>query len=129
MSEHERVRETLDAINAAWREGRLDELDDLLRPDVIYVAPGFSARLEGRDACIASYRDFLAAAEVHDYAADPPTVELFGNTAIATYRFEIDYSVAGQRSRESGHDLFVFTRDDGRWRAAWRTLIAVSPVL
>ena len=50
-------------------------------------------------------------------------IDVWGNTAVATYRYEIAYEMGGQLYQEMGQDLFVFVRDGGRWRAVWRTLI------
>lgn len=123
MNDRDAVLEALRGITASWRSRRFEDLESYLRPDVIYIAPGFAARLDGRDACIASYRDFLDAATVHEYIESDAVVDLFGDSAVATYRYDIDYSLGGDRYRESGRDVFVFTRVEKGWRAAWRILV------
>ena len=127
MTDVSPIRETVRGITAAWREGRLDDLSRFYRPDVVFVQPGLKARVEGREACVQSYRDFLAIATVHGYVEDEPLIDAFGETAVAATRFEIDYELATGRYREAGHDVLVLTRDEGEWRVAWRTLVPEPP--
>ena len=127
MNDTDRIKQTVSGITAAWRQGRIDALSRFYRPDVVFVQPGFGGRVEGREACVESYRDFLTAATVHDYAEDAPRVDVFGDTAIAVTHFEIDYQLEDKRHRETGHDMLVLVREEGEWRVAWRTLLPSAP--
>ncbi len=86
------------------------------------VQPGFGRRVSGREACVASYAEFAAAGTVHAYDESDHTVDVWADTAVATYRFRIDFEVGGERYLEAGHDLLVFSRIDDGWRIVWRTL-------
>jgi hypothetical protein len=94
-----------------------------LDPEVVLVQPGFSGRTEGRDAAIESYREFVNSAAIHAYEETDLSIDVRGHTAVATYRFEIDYELDGKAVHETGHDLFVFDRFGTRWRAVWRLLL------
>jgi predicted lipid-binding transport protein (Tim44 family) len=122
------VRQMVRNINQAWLMERFEELEQYLHPEAIFVQPRFAGRLEGRAACIASYRDFAAQAQVREYRDGTPTVDVFGNTAVASYPFHILYELAGETYRENGYDTFVFTRDEEGWRAVWRNLFINSGV-
>jgi hypothetical protein len=37
-----------------------------------------------------------------------------GDTAVATFGWEIAYEMKGTLSRDTGHDLFVFARHEGQ---------------
>jgi hypothetical protein len=52
-----------------------------------------------------------------------PDVDIFGDTAIAVYAWNMTYELSGLEYRESGHDVFVFNRDQGRWLAVWRVML------
>jgi hypothetical protein len=117
------VVDTVRTINDAWTSGRPELMRDALDPDVVFVQPGFAARTEGRDAAIESYREFATSAVVHAYEETELSVDVRGHTAVASYRFEIDYEMKGKRLVETGHDLFVFDRFGTRWRAVWRLVI------
>ena len=58
----EDVLETLARITAAWRRRDFDALPALFAPDVVMALPGLSGYLEGREACVASFRESAAAA-------------------------------------------------------------------
>ena len=117
------VRAVLAALTAAWRTGRTRDIAPLLHPSVVFVRPGFSGRAEGRAACVATYEEFLSAALVLRYEAEEPTVDVFGDTAVASFRWEMAWEMGGQRSEETGHDLYVLLRAEERWLIAWRTLL------
>lgn len=113
-------------INQAWRKGGYEELEQYFHKDIVIVPPGFEQRVMGRDVCIRSYRDFGTSAIIREYAESEPTVDVWGDTAVATYSFEIAYEVGGKNSRERGNDVFVFSRQNGKWLAVWRTLQATA---
>jgi ketosteroid isomerase-like protein len=115
----DRVRE----LNESWTRGDLARLDAYFHPDCVIVAPGFAQRWTGRKACADSYRDFVTQAKVLDHWQGDADVRIYGETAVVTYRFRIDFEMSGQRQREEGWDLLVFVRDKKDWLVAWRTLI------
>lgn len=120
---HDTVAAAVRAINAAWTARSPEAMRDVLASDVVFVQPGFNARIEGREAAIESYRDFASTAVVHAYAESELTIDVSGHTATASYRWEIDYETGGTRFVDTGHDLFVFDRVGTRWLAVWRLLI------
>jgi uncharacterized protein (TIGR02246 family) len=125
--DREAIRAIIGDINRAWLEGRFEDLQRCFHPDMVIVAPGFAQRLAGAAACADTYREFMAAATIHAFEASPADVDVWGDTAVASYAYDIDYEMSGRRQRERGRDLFVFTRADGRWRAVWRGLADTSP--
>lgn len=120
------IRETIRAINAAWREGRVDDLGQYFHPSIAFVTPGFGQTVEGRDACVESYRQFLATARIDDYREDEPTLHVAGTTAVAHFHWAMTYGYEGRTWRETGRDLLVFTLVEGTWLAVWRMLIQES---
>ena len=127
-NDRETIRQMLRNINQAWLGDRFEELDQYLHPDVVFVQPKFSGRHEGRAACVASYRDFCAQASVREFRDGVATVDVFGNSAVATYRFHILYELAGESYREDGYDTFVFAKSEGGWRAVWRNMYVTPGV-
>ena len=127
MGSEQEIVEVLRGITAAWRAGRLEDLRAFYRPDVVFVQPGLAVRLSGVEACLGSYRDFLSAATVHEYAEDEPTIDVFDRVAVATVRFTIDYELKSGRFHETGHDVLVLARDEADWRVQWRTLLPDAP--
>jgi uncharacterized protein (TIGR02246 family) len=116
------VRQVLARINNAWRTGDLDRLGDCFHPDMVIVGPGYQELGRGREACVASYRDFLRASTVRAYRESNLAVSEWGGVAVATYEWEMDYEQGGRRHREVGTDLFVFQRQGQTWLAVWRAV-------
>jgi uncharacterized protein (TIGR02246 family) len=121
------VRDTIAAINTAWLEHRVDAMAPHFREDIVFNAPGFTSRLEGREACLDSYRQFLDVARLISFAADEPEVDVFGDTAIATTAWSTRYELDGHLHDETGRDVFVFVRDGGDWKASWRFMHVDEP--
>jgi len=107
------VWDALQRLNAAWLHGELDNLSELLHERMVIVPPGFQQRIEGAVACAEGYQEFARLA----------TVEVFGATAIVSYLYQLTYTMEGASYQDSGHDLYVFVHEDGRWQAVWRTLV------
>lgn len=123
----EEIREIVKKINGAWRSGRPEELAAYFHEDMVIAPPGLSGRAKGRDACVASYREFIQMAKVKEYKEAEPGIDLWGSTAVATYGWEMVYELKGESYHESGWDVFVFQREGTEWRAVWRTLVAAPP--
>ena len=116
---------TLRRLSESWRNRRYDELRDCFHDSAVMVAPGFSGRVVGRDSVVESYREFMDRSTLDTYAEAPATIEVFENTAVAHYRWDMVWTSGGKQDRASGHDLFVLAREleSGRWKAVWRTMV------
>ncbi len=125
-SDTEEIAGVLRAINEAWTSGNAEAMRQHLHERIVMAQPGFEERLVGRQACIEGYEDFARQASIGSYAQTQTTIDITGDTAVASCRFAIDYAMGGKEYHEIGHDLFVFARSAGRWRAVWRTLIPQS---
>jgi hypothetical protein len=121
------IRGVLSRLTAAWREGRFDELEDILHQSVVFLEPDFRGRIEGKTACVDSFRQFMSAAKVIDYAERDVVIDVWGATGIATYGFEMTWEKEGKSYRDAGHDIFVFAREESRWQVVWRTIVPLQP--
>lgn len=121
------IRDIVHQLNDAWATGHPDELARFFHEDIVMVPPDFTGRSQGRDACIASYAEFCSQATILGVKIIDPGVEVFGDTAVSTYAYEVAYEMGGERFNDTGRDLFVFVREDGRWQAVWRTMIISQP--
>jgi ketosteroid isomerase-like protein len=126
QKEQEEVRLLISKINQAWLTSNFEELRGYFHDDVVTRGPSLESLGKGIDPCVKSFEDFLRAAKVDDFKESDVQVDLFGSSAIATFAWEIKYEMNGQNYHEAGHDVFVFTRDDGQWRAVWRAVL-LSP--
>lgn len=91
------------------------------------VLPDFQQRVQGRDACVASYVDFCSQAAISGLTLGEISVDVFGDTAVASYGYEISYELGGERFNDKGRDIFVFVRGNDGWQSVWRTMIISQP--
>lgn len=114
------------AINEAWRQSEWQALEEALHPDVVFVPPALRQRVRGRKACIRTYQDFVQQATVSSFTEREPTVDVFGDTAVVSYRFSINYQRHGKSYLGAGGEIFVFVREGDRWLACWRAMLSSS---
>ena len=117
------VRQMLTGINEAWIAGRWSELAEYFHEDMVISKPGQERRGCGKQACLDSYKSFVDRAVVRGFEASDHQIDVWDDTAVASYRFEISYQMNGQDHRDTGIELYVFIHQYGRWLAIWRTLI------
>jgi uncharacterized protein (TIGR02246 family) len=122
QSSHD-VRDVIDLINRTWLKGDPADLERFFHPDVVIQPPGPGPRVHGRDPCIASYEAFAREARVRRFEPETAEIDVFGDTAVATYRYRIVYEIGGRNYDENGGELLVFLREIEGWRVAWRTML------
>jgi hypothetical protein len=122
-SSRDDVGDVVAAITDAWLAGRWDELRAYFHPDVVLAQPGFAKRTVGREALIASYRDFAQRTTIHSFTPGVIHVDATPESAVTTMPWEMDYTLEGERVVERGWDLLVFGKRDGRWVVVWRTVV------
>ena len=113
-------------INDAWVNSNPEKIADYFHENIVISHPDFQKRGEGRESCVESYKDFCRHATVHDYKEMDPEVNVFGNTAVAVYRFEITYEIKGESFYDTGQDVFIFTSEGNKWKAVWRIVVPNS---
>jgi len=122
----EEVRELLQKITDAWTRGDPDDLAEYFHEELVILSPDLQRMGKGKAACVQSYKDFMAQAVVHEYKERDHKIDVWGNTAVSTYAFDITYEMDGQTFRESGHDMFVFNQEGEKWLAVWRMVIPAA---
>ena len=55
-------------------------------------------------------------------------VDVAGDTAVATFGYEMVYERAGQRYRVTGRDLWVFEQQGETWIAVWRAMLDMNEI-
>jgi ketosteroid isomerase-like protein len=123
QQQHDEIRAIVQRIHDAWSQGRPEDLHQYFDDRMVIRGPEFLVMGRGRDACVQSYAGFLKVATVHEYDRGEPEIDLHGDTAVAVYSWKMTYSLESGRYTEKGHDLFVFSRASGEWRAIWRTML------
>jgi hypothetical protein len=116
----------LRSLNQAWVAGHPEQVANFLHPGGTFVSPNLEKRMQGREACVASYEEFCRQAVIQSFSESEPAIDVCGNVAVVIYGFEICYEMNQQAFHEMGRDLLVFTREAGEWRAVWRTMLGLA---
>jgi Domain of unknown function (DUF4440) len=119
------VAETLRTINKTWLEGRPQDMEPLIHPEIVVAFPGFEGRSTGWPALLAGFEEFCRSARIVSFNEGDYAVDVVGDTAVASFSFDMVYERERASFRAKGRDLWVFTRTAGRWRAVWRTMLDV----
>jgi hypothetical protein len=65
-------------------------------------------------------------ARVHGFEESDRQVDVFGETAVASFAFVLVYERKAKKYRSTGRDLWVFSRGDGGWQAVFRTMLDLT---
>jgi ketosteroid isomerase-like protein len=122
MEDVKEIRDIVAAVNEAWVAGQYDAMMPHVADHVIMAPPGDDSRVLGREAYVASFRQFAELARVKKFVPATPRVDVIGNTAVAVCPFQIVYEMEGETYHEKGLDLLVFARPLGKWKIVWRTV-------
>lgn len=117
------IRDLIDSINRTWLKGDPADLSVYFHPDVVIQPPGDAPRVHGREPCIDSYEAFVREAHIRQFVPGDAEIDIFGDTAVATYRYRVVYEMNAHTYDETGGELLVFLRDGDGWVVAWRTLL------
>jgi ketosteroid isomerase-like protein len=120
---HETVTAAMQRINEAWLGGRVQDLIPLVHPDIVMVFPNFTGRIQGREAFLAGFRDFCQSAVVREFREYDHQVDVAGDTAVVTFRYEIIYERLNKRYRSTGRDFWIFNHQSAAWIAVWRAML------
>ena len=117
------VEAVLRRIDLAWREKRLEGLDECFSDGAVITGPEFAVYAEGRSACAESYREFASNASVLCYSESRHQLRIAGSTAIYTFSWEMEYRREGDSRREQGTDQLVLSQNDGIWQVVFRQIL------
>ncbi len=86
----------------------------------VAIVPTTPGRLEGKEAYVAGWRDFAAAAKILEWKETGHRVQVYasGACAVVTYLFSITFETGGQARAMKGRDMFFLVKEGGRWLVA-----------
>ena len=120
------IEALIEDVNRAWLAGRYEAIAPHVHPDVVLAPPGGGVPIVGREAFVRSYAEFGAMATVHAFEQGERRIDVWGDTAVATCPFRIDYELPSGRFREQGTDVLVLVRNGADWLICWRTITGVA---
>jgi len=115
---------TVRAMNDAWTKGNPDDLAKFFHRDMVAITATDRNRLDGGAACIAGWKGFATAARIHRWEEVDPVINVYGNSAVVAYYFDMSFDMGGQTINMGGRDMFFFVKENGRW---WAVADQFSP--
>lgn len=125
-SDNEQIAGLIKSLNLAWRQKQFDRLDPLFAETVVLQDSEGRRLVDGKTACIQSYRDFMEIAQVLAYEEEEPDIILRPGFAIASYSWRIQYEMNGTNFDDKGRDWLALENQDGSWRVVWRLLVQAA---
>ena len=73
--------------------------------------------MDGIDAVVAEYKEFIDGAEVTSLKENSPKVQLYGNGmfAVVTYYYDMSFESGGEIVGAQGRDMLVLVKENGKW--------------
>ena len=112
------VWKIIENMNRTWIEKRdVSGLRQYFHEDMVAVTPVDRYQLEGREACIASWRKFVETTRIIDWKATDPKIQIYnrGQSAVVTYYYEMSYERNGNTINTSGRDMFFLIKENRKW--------------
>ena len=100
------IWQTLRALNDAWTKGHPDDLNKYFHKDMVAITPMDRGRVDGRDACVTSWSNFAKAATIHYWKELDPKIQVYGQTAVVTYYYDMSFDMGGKTTTLQGRDMF-----------------------
>jgi hypothetical protein len=122
-SERENAAAAMRLINQAWLDGKVEDLAPMVHPEVVMVFPDFSGKIQGREDFLSGFRDFHQNASIREFREHDHDIDVAGDTAVVTFRYDMVYERSAKRYRSTGRDLWVFQKQGRAWIAVWRAML------
>jgi uncharacterized protein DUF4440 len=110
------------AYDAAWLGQNWMALEKCFAADAAMIT-GSANPVTGREAVVAYIRKMMTGAVVHEYNATDLKGHASGATGVITYRWQLDWTVGGQRRATSGRDILVLRSVRESWQLVWRAQV------
>ena len=123
LADQKAVESLLENIVAASNTGNLEELKKYFHSSMVIEGPEFQERIEGRDQCIQHHEEFHRNVKIQSFKDSDYQVNVWGNTAVASCRFEVQIETEGEVFNYTGRDLYVFSRKNSEWQAVWNSIV------
>ncbi len=107
----------LRALNDSWTKGDGTNLKDYFHKDMVAITPMDRLRRVGKEQCISGWVGFTKATDILSWKEIDPQIQIFNNTAIVTYYYDMSYEMDDQIVETGGRDMFVFVKEKDKWMA------------
>jgi ketosteroid isomerase-like protein len=110
-------------MDRCWLERRFADLSGFIADDIVMVAPGGKHRMQGIEAAVESYREFMSRCEVKRFQTSDHRVTQRGPAAVVEYDWDMAWNDQGTEHEAKGREILMLARRADGWRVVWRTQI------
>lgn len=114
----EQIWKVIQEMNRKWTvENNADELKNYFHKDMVAITPTNQERIEGREKCVAGWKNFIKNAKIHLWKESEPKIQVYGKDefAIVTYYFDMSFDMGGRTVNMKGRDMFSLVNENGKW--------------
>lgn len=97
---------TVRAMNDAWTKGNPDDLSKYFHQNMVAITATDRNRLDGGAACIAAWKAFSTAIRIHHWKEVDPIINVYGNSAVVAYDFDMSFDMGGKPSTSEVETCF-----------------------
>jgi hypothetical protein len=126
-AERAQISDLLRTLTISWRTGDWAALEPIFHERMVIGAPGQTMTLiEGREACIETYRDFGERVVIETYSEDTAWIGVWGETAVASYAWDMTWTDDEGFHAANGQDVLTLAKERGGWRVVGRMLLETA---
>ncbi|WP_029061823.1 DUF4440 domain-containing protein [Labrenzia sp. DG1229] len=123
IDDAEMVKTVLTKINNSWTQKNIEDLYDCFHGEMIIEGPSLLERKEGIEKCIEHHRETSQHIHCVKWNEYEHEIRVWNDSAMAKYRFEIQFESDGNNRSETGFELYAFSRESGTWKAVWNFIV------
>jgi ketosteroid isomerase-like protein len=116
-------------MDACWQGRRFEDLRSYLADDVVLVSAVPMPRVEGIEAAIEHYRNFMSYAQLTHCRQYSHVSTVRGDTIVVEFGAIVEWIYHDQAHHNEGLEVAVLARRAGAWRVVWRTQTVAIQVL
>ena len=118
-AKQQQVWNTIQEMNRCWTsddDNDLNRLNEYFHKNMVAITPTDKHRIQGKAACVAGWQNFARKAKIHYWKEVSPDVQVYGNTAVATYYFDMSFNIDSQTVNMWGRDMMTLIMENGKWQ-------------
>lgn len=124
MSIENDILEFIKKMNECWTKGNPQELENYFHQSMVAITPTDKKRLDGKTACVNGWSAFAKNTKINLWKEYDHKIQIYGNTVVVTYYFDINFEMGNQKINMSGRDMVTLVNENGKW---WAVADQFSP--
>lgn len=100
----------------AFNEGNINKIIEFFYPDIVGFSSTKHDRIAGLQALRETFEFYLKEAEKIDYQIFEPTVQVFGETAVITFYWQVKLTKGSHTQNIKGRGSHVYAKVDSQWK-------------